>query len=84
MFHGAEVFPFFFFLTGFLSWSRLTNMEKEICRVPGCDRPTYIRKHRLCRGHYLRYWQTGDPGTTPIQPRRQHPAYQPKKTRRMP
>lgn len=39
------------------------------CRVEGCLRPTMIRKHNLCRAHYMRWWE-GKPVEGPIAPRR--------------
>lgn len=39
------------------------------CKVKECLRPTMIKKHGLCRAHYMRYWQGLDLGG-PIPPRR--------------
>jgi len=40
------------------------------CKIDGCLRPTMIRKHGLCRGHYMR-WYEGRPMDGPI--RKQKP-----------
>jgi hypothetical protein len=49
------------------------QMSKKCC-VKGCDREWVVKKHQLCRTHYMRYRNKGDPGDgrivpkTPIKP----------------
>lgn len=39
---------------------------KEICKMKGCKRPLYIKKHKLCSAHYQRFRRFGDPGDNKI------------------
>lgn len=50
------------------------------CRVEGCERPQWVRKHGLCRPHYLRYWE-GKPVGGPIPEQRKLTPYKPKKVK---
>ena len=36
--------------------------NKNICKIKGCDRTLYVKKHRLCLSHYQRFVRTGDAG----------------------
>ena len=38
----------------------------EKCIAPHCEREVEIKKHGLCRTHYVRYRNTGTVGTKPI------------------
>ena len=42
----------------------MINMRenKNICKIKGCDRTLYVKKHRLCLSHYQRFVRTGDAG----------------------
>lgn len=40
----------------------------DTCSVEVCPRPSHTKG--LCKSHYMRKWNTGDPGTTPIAPQR--------------
>jgi len=46
-----------------------SNSQPPTCQVPGCERPVYAQKHRLCKQHTRRYYATGQVGG-PIAPRR--------------
>ena len=50
------------------------------CRIEGCDRPTMVKKHGLCRPHYLRYW-AGEPVGGPIPARRKLPPFRDQRQR---
>ena len=42
---------------------------QEKCTVVGCDRKIEIKKHKLCRTHYMRYKIKGSVGEGKIQKR---------------
>ena len=42
----------------------------EICAMPDCERPIFVKMHRLCKPHAERYYKYGSPGTEPIRLRR--------------
>lgn len=50
------------------------------CRIEGCERPTMVKKHGLCRPHYMRYW-LGQPLGGPIPARRKLPPYKARKVK---
>lgn len=47
----------------------------ETCGIEGCDRPTYIGKHKLCRAHLQNYYRKGDPGIGKIRAKKKHQPY---------
>lgn len=50
------------------------------CKIEGCLRPIALKKHGLCRGHYMRWYQ-GRPMEGPIQSRQPVEPYNPKKSK---
>lgn len=42
---------------------------QEKCSVKGCDRKSEVKKHKLCRTHYMRYKLKGDVGEGKIKKR---------------
>jgi len=49
--------------------------NREKCSIEGCDRPSYIAKHRLCRAHLQNYYRKGEPGVGKIRTKKQHIPY---------
>jgi len=51
---------------------------EQLCRIPGCQRPTYLRV-RFCQGHYCQWRETGlPPGHFLAQPGiRPFPSFEP-------
>lgn len=48
-------------------------MAESTCSVPGCGEPVNVKRLRLCRMHYMRWYRTGDAGMAAKQ-RQQPPA----------
>ncbi len=36
-------------------------MRKDICIIENCNKPIYVKKHKLCNGHYMQLIRKGKP-----------------------
>lgn len=48
---------------------------KNKCSIDGCNRKSDLKKHQLCRTHYMRYRRKGEVGEEPIRKRNEIKPY---------